>query len=75
MIYTDGVHLISDEREEVLHAFALSIGMHCEWHQDAPEHRHPHYDLTTKRKLNTALAAGAVLVSSRELVSILRRKK
>lgn len=73
MIYTDGVHLICDEREETLHAFARSIGLRREWYQDEG-HRHPHYDLTTTRMRNKALSAGAVLVTSRELICILKKK-
>ena len=42
MIYTDGVHLITDGDLEELHSFARLLGLKREWFQDK---RHPHYDL------------------------------
>lgn len=69
-VYTDGVHLVSDDLDE-LHAFAARLGLKREWFQD---HRHPHYDLTTQRKRDEALRRGAVKVSSRELIKILKGK-
>lgn len=69
MIYTDGVHLIADDECE-LHTFAQSIGLKREWFQN---HRHGHYDLTTKRKRDEAIRRGARLVTSRGLIRILRR--
>jgi hypothetical protein len=70
MVYTDGVHLIADSVDE-LHAFAQRIGLKRVWFQD---HRHKHYDLTTGRMLNKALAAGAVMRTTRELVLLSKRK-
>jgi hypothetical protein len=68
MIYTDGTHIITDQKDLTeLHAFAQRIGLRRSWFQD---HRHPHYDtlsLSTKAK---ALAAGAKLVTDRQLVEI-----
>ncbi len=57
-------HLVSDTSLEELHAFAREIGMRREWFQRGSI---PHYDLTGER-YELALARGAVLVSSRELV-------
>ena len=76
MILTDGVHLISDRSLEELHAFALDIGLKRCWFQGG-KRRHPHYDLTTRRKLYLAFDHGATLVTTAELVkaSLARRKK
>jgi hypothetical protein len=68
MIYTDGVHLITDGERDELHDFAQSIGLKRCWFQPKS---HPHYDLTTERKKNTAIRAGAKLISPKELVKIL----
>ena len=56
---------LSPEGIEQLHRLAESIGMRREWFQNHP--RHPHYDLAPDRRA-MAIAAGAVPVSSRELV-------
>jgi len=72
MVYTDGIHLIADDLGE-LHQFAHEIGLKRVWFQE--KHRHPHYDLTTKRMRNRALKFGAELVSSRELILISRRNR
>ncbi len=66
MILTDGVHLISDESETELHVFAQKIGLRREWYQNHPAH--PHYDITTTRKLARAYAAGAVRVTGRAIL-------
>jgi len=61
MILTDGVHLVSDESFEELHAFARRIGLNRAWFQG------DHYDIwgsITSR----ALLSGAVAVSAREIV-------
>jgi len=50
---------------EPLHVMALSIGLRREWFQNHP--RHPHYDLPPEKR-ELAIAAGAIPVSSRELV-------
>jgi hypothetical protein len=69
MIYTDGVHLVSDSNLEELHVFAKGIGLRREWFQVHP--RHPHYDLTTARMSAKAIRAGAEKVTSVELLRIL----
>lgn len=74
MIYTDGVHLISDVGHEELHSFAQGIGLKRCWFQNPRDKlKRPHYDLTTEHKRNTAIAAGAKLVSATEIVLILRK--
>lgn len=64
-ILTDGVHLVSDESLDELHAFASLIGLWRTWFQDG---RLPHYDMTARWRMTRALAKGAHLVSPRELV-------
>jgi hypothetical protein len=51
-----------------LHKFAQSIGLKREWFQEKSQ---PHYDFTTRRKLNIAILAGAKLISRRELGKII----
>ena len=62
-------HMASDDLTEQgleqLHLMAVAIGLRREWFQDHP--RHPHYDLPPEKR-ELAIAAGAVPVSSRELV-------
>ena len=72
MIFTDGVHLISDESLDELHAFAAAIGLKRVWFQTRPPGRH-HYDLTTKRTVRRAIEAGARMVTIQEFVAALRR--
>jgi len=81
MIYTDGVHLIADSVPE-LHAFADDIGLnHC-WFRGWSKLR-PHYSLINKKKaylfdgrgekyLYKAIRMGALKITSRELVRLLR---
>lgn len=70
MVLTDGIHLAADSLEE-LHRFARSIGIRRSWfHQ---HDRHPHYDLFTEDMRRKALAAGAQLVSSKEIVRMCKR--
>jgi hypothetical protein len=54
-----------------LHRFARGLKFKRGWFQ--AHRRHPHYDLTTERALGRALEAGAVRVSSRELVRRMAR--
>jgi hypothetical protein len=56
---------LTHEGLEELHAMARAIGLKREWFQDHP--RHPHYDLPPHGRAR-ALEAGAVAVTSRELV-------
>lgn len=66
MIITDGVHLVSTESEEELHVFARRIGLKRCWYQNHA--RHPHYDLTTERKRQTAYRAGAEKVQGFDIL-------
>ncbi len=67
MVYTDGVHLVSDCGNEDLHYFARQIGLEREWFQAHP--RHPHYDLQG-RMVDKALRAGAAFIGTRALVAL-----
>ncbi|MFW5962575.1 MAG: DUF4031 domain-containing protein [bacterium] len=70
MVYTDGVHLITDGEIEELHKFAQKIGLKREWFQNKKK---PHYDLFGGKR-QKAVKAGAIVVSSREIIKILRDK-
>lgn len=59
-------HMMSKDLER-LHAVAAEIGLKREWFQ--AHSNHPHYDLTPKRRI-MALKAGAVEISSREMLEI-----
>lgn len=72
MIYTDGVHLISDQGPDELHQFAQGIGLKREWYQD---HRHPHYDILNNQIRKKALRSGARLVDRKQLVRLAREAK
>jgi len=61
MLYTDETHLIGDTPQE-LHDFAKFVGLKREWFQDHPHH--PHYDITTSRKLRKILSTNRVTVIS-----------
>jgi hypothetical protein len=70
MIFTDGIHLVADNIDE-LHSFAQSLGLKKEWFQN--NLRHPHYDLTTQRARKRAIKAGARVIGNKEL--LLKAKK
>lgn len=60
-------HMVSDLSEEELHEFAAHIGLRRAWAQLRPKASAAHYDLTPSRRIR-AVAAGAIEVTSRELV-------
>lgn len=62
---------LSEEGLEELHEMAVNIGLKREWFQNHP--RHPHYDLSPLGR-ELAIEAGAVPVSSRELVKRCSRR-
>jgi hypothetical protein len=73
MIYLDTMgHLTSDQSGLELFEFAIEIGLKREWFQDKGPI--PHFDLTTKRMFNRAVAHGATLVPPKELVKKYRAK-
>jgi hypothetical protein len=64
-------HMATDGDLEELHVFAERIGLQRAWFQ---EHRLvDHYDLTEERRA-TAVQAGAIETSSRELVERCRKR-
>ncbi len=69
MIYTDGVHLISDSSLDELHAFAEKIGLKKEWFQDK---RFKHYDIWGN-KLKLTLNNEVNKVDTKTLIRILRK--
>ena len=71
MIYTDGVHMVTDGDIKELHEFAESIGLKRHFFHGVRK-GHPHYDLTNAKIRRKAMMAGAKLVSSRDIVKIVR---
>lgn len=70
MIYTDGVHLIAGNLQE-LHIFAKSVGLKRQWFQERSHH--PHYDITTSRMLRRILSRDMVVkVSIKQLLKLSR---
>lgn len=65
-VYTDGVHMVADSLEE-LHEFATRIALSRSYFEGVRK-GHPHYDLTNERRREMAYEAGAVKVSSREIL-------
>lgn len=70
-VYTDGTHLIADTVDE-LHVFALIIGLKVNWFQPHP--KHPHYDITSKAIKQRAINNGAILVTSKDIINIFKKK-
>ena len=70
-VYTNGIHLVADSLEE-LHAFAKGLCFPKSWFQNK-KREHPHYDLTTSRAVARAVWYGAIRISSKELMVIMRR--
>lgn len=65
-------HMMADTDEE-LHEMADRIGVKRRWHQKAGT-PHSHYDIClSKRKL--AISFGARVVTNRELVEVIQRKR
>lgn len=75
-VYTDGTHLVSHDLKE-LHAFAAKVGLKREWFQYGAKKgpgrpAHPHYDLTSIKMFQKALAAGAIKVGERYVAKVSR---
>lgn len=72
MILIDAAgHLASTDGPEELHAFAQTIGLRRSWYHDANSD-HPHYDCTAAWRRRNARQAGAVAVSTREMILRMR---
>jgi hypothetical protein len=64
-------HMVADTIEE-LHEMADKIGVNRRWFQNCPTH--PHYDVCMeKRKL--AIQYGAIVVTNKQMVEVLRKYK
>jgi hypothetical protein len=74
MIFTDGVHLVSDKSLEELHEFAQKLGLKRHWFQGG-KRAHPHYDLTTQRKVNQAIELGAKKVTVKKVIAASYRRR
>lgn len=70
-VYTDGVHLVADSLDE-LHAFARRLCFPKSWFQNK-KREHPHYDLMTSRVTARAIFYGAIWVSSKRIIEIMRK--
>ena len=64
-------HMLADTDEE-LHDMAAKIGVNSKWFQANAST--PHYDIC-KAKRAHAVALGAIQVTRRELVAVIRRKR
>lgn len=74
MIYTDGIHMITDGEIRELHDFAIGIGVKRCWFENKRGKNHPHYDIKP-HQVTAAINAGAILVHSKEIVRILKSKE
>lgn len=63
--------MVTDGEIEELHKFALRIGLKIEWFQNKKQN-HKHYDLITQRMRKRAVLYGAELVSSKQIIRILK---
>lgn len=73
MIYTDGIHMVSDISLKELHQFAEIIGIKRCWFHGSCK-GHPHYDLMEEMK-ERALENGAIKTTSKKIVQILNNYK
>ena len=67
-------HLVTDSDLDELHEFAKKLGLKRSWFQISGNQIF-HYDLTTARKREQALALGAIFVDGREVVRRAIRKE
>jgi len=70
MVYTDNIHLVADSLSE-LHGFAEKIGLKRHYYHGVRK-GHPHYDVLGKKK-QLAIANGAIVITSKELLLISKR--
>lgn len=61
-------HLISDTDEKELHQFAERIGLKREWYHGN------HYDVTQSKRAE-AIKNGAIAVTAKQLIEIMRKSK
>lgn len=71
MIYSDGIHLISDQGTSHLHEYCKTIGIKRCWFHSSK--KFPHYDIPKlKRESFFSQNPDVIRVSSREIVTILK---
>ena len=63
-------HMISDNSDDELHCMAQLIGIQRKWFQEKSSF--PHYDIC-KAKRTMAVKNGAIELSSRELIMIIKK--
>ena len=61
-------HMVSDQDEDELHAFAKRLGLKRAWAQLRPKASAAHYDIIPAKR-DLALQLGAIAVTSRELAA------
>lgn len=68
MIYTDGIHIVSDKSVLELHKYCEAVGIkRCWFHKGS---RFPHYDIPKRRRGQEFM--GARVVTSREIVALMK---
>lgn len=73
MMYSDGIHLISDVDLADLHRYARSIGIKRCWFHNGGGGRFPHYDIPKlKRKAFFVEHPDVQEVSARDIVKIFK---
>lgn len=72
MIYTDGVHIISDAGVQELHWFAERVGIGRWWFENRRDKNHPHYDRPRHVPTNKLVIKGARYATTRHIVEILK---
>lgn len=70
MIYTDGIHLISNSSIDELHSFAESIGIKRCWYHSKSNWLH--YDIPKKMRENFSEKFKVNLVDSKQIVELLK---
>ena len=60
-------HMVSDKSIAELHAFALGLTLPRRYFRGT-QRGHPHYDLTSRDKRESAIVAGAHYVTTRNIV-------
>jgi hypothetical protein len=65
-------HMVSDVSLAELHSFAKEIGVHRCWFEN--KERHPHYDVN-EFYFQIALRHGAKLVSSKEIIRVIKNRR
>lgn len=75
MIYTDGVHIISDVGVQELHWFAERAGIGRWWFENKRGKKHPHYDRPKHIATNQLIIKGAKYVTSKHILKILKQSQ